>query len=109
MAGRTGRCVSHTVSSPWSPTQCEQAHFHFSSPVEFAFWLIKPSFFLATLRPHVTSQKLCELVPDGHPEAKSPLKQSGPEDPGAAASDYNPANISAHSTSQALLCSNLKP
>ncbi|XP_006088590.2 LOW QUALITY PROTEIN: paired mesoderm homeobox protein 2B [Myotis lucifugus] len=34
--------------------------------MEFAFWLIKASFFLATPGSHVTSQKLQELMPDGH-------------------------------------------
>lgn len=61
-----GHCVSWVVSFPWSHARCEQAHFHFSSPKEFAFWLIKASFFLATPGSHVTSQKLQERMPDGH-------------------------------------------
>lgn len=69
MAGHRVSCI---VSFPWSHAQCEQAHSHFSSPKEFAFWLIKASFFLATLGPHVTSQNLREPLPDGHLCAKSP-------------------------------------
>ena len=60
------------MSLPWSPAECEQAHFHFSSPKEFAFWLIKASFFLATPGAHVTSQNLREPLPDGQLYAKSP-------------------------------------
>lgn len=108
MEPKAGHCVSHAVAFPWSPAQCEQAHFHFASPMEFAFWLIKASFFLATLRPHVTSQKLCELMPDGHPEAKPPLKHPRTENPSGCREELITQQISCPQHSPDAATSDLK-
>lgn len=88
-----GRCVSHCVIS-LEPSTVWTSSLSLFLSYAFAFWLIKASFFLATPRPHVTSQKRCELVPDGHREVKSPLKHPSPENPSGCIEELIPQHIS---------------